>query len=220
MYLSRLTMADGAVASEAFWRAFGSEYALHQSVWRMFGDRPDRRRDFLYRLDSRQGKPLLWTLSQRRPQAPEGLWRSASRRLEPDLAPADRLDFALRVNPVVCRAGKRHDVVMDRKRRTGWSGSSAGGRQPQALVVQDALSDWLAARAGGLGVRLVRVLADGYRVWRFRKPSGRRVSLGVADLSGTLEIVDAERFLQAWKRGVGPAKGFGCGLMLIRRAAP
>ena len=36
------------------------------------------------------------------------------------------------------------------------------------------------------------------------------------DMSGELEVKDPERFKELLKSGIGPAKGFGCGLMLIR----
>jgi CRISPR system Cascade subunit CasE len=220
MYLSRLSLADGATDDPAFWRAFGSEYALHRAVWDLFSDGPDRRRDFLYRLDSRQGKPLLWTLSLRRPASPSALWRMETREVEPDLRPGDLLEIAVRVNPVVTRDGRRHDVVMDCKRRSGWRSKDPEQRQPETALVQSALSEWMAARTERLGVRVRRLLAEGYRVSRFPKPSGGRVQLGVCDLTGVMELVDPARFLTAWKIGLGPAKGFGCGLMLIRRARP
>jgi CRISPR system Cascade subunit CasE len=37
------------------------------------------------------------------------------------------------------------------------------------------------------------------------------------DLSGEVEVTDAERFTQLLTIGIGPAKAFGCGLMLVRR---
>lgn len=217
MYLSRLSLADRAAADPAFWRAFGSEYALHRAVWDLFADGPDRRRDFLYRLDSRHGRPVLWTLSEREPASAQGLWTVEAQEIAPDLRPGDRLEFALRVNPVVSRDGKRHDVVMDRKRRSGWRSQPLEEREPESALIQVALSEWLAARADRLGIRVRRLRAEGYQVWRFLDPRGKRVQLAVCDLTGVVEVRDAESFLTAWKTGVGPAKGFGCGLMLLRR---
>jgi CRISPR system Cascade subunit CasE len=220
MFLSRLSLADGAAASPEFWRAFGSEYSLHRTVWDLFGDRADRRRDFLYRLDSRNGKPLLWTLSSREPEAPSRLWRVETRPVEPRLRPGDLLEFVVRVNPVVTRDGKRHDVVMDRKRSTGWKTTTAAERPPESALVQEALSEWLAARSERLGAKVRSLRADSYRVTRFPKPSGKEIQLGLCDLTGVLEVVEPARFLDSWGTGLGPAKGFGCGLMLIRRVRP
>ncbi len=216
MFLSRLLLAEGATGDPEFWRGFSSEYALHRSVWEMFGDHPERVRDFLYRLDHRRKKPVLWTLSRRPPEAP-ALWAIDSKEMSPDLRPGDVLELAVRVNPVVTRDGKRHDVVMDRKHRTGWREQPRAERETQASLVQTALAEWFRARAERLGVRVLRILAEAYRVERFRKPSGKRIQLGLCDLSGLVEVRDPARFLEVWAAGLGPAKGFGCGLMLIRR---
>ena len=42
---------------------------------------------------------------------------------------------------------------------------------------------------------------------------------GVLDLVGTLDITDPAAFVIRLGQGFGRAKAFGCGLMLIRRAA-
>ena len=36
-------------------------------------------------------------------------------------------------------------------------------------------------------------------------------------IEGKLKIVDPDRFKQALLQGIGSAKAFGCGLMLVRR---
>ena len=217
MYLSRLTLAEGAVDDPRFASAFESAYGLHRSVWSLFGDGPARQRDFLYRLDDLHGRPKLWTLSERQP-APSSLWFVESKEVRPLLQHGDLLEFELRVNPVVTRDGKRHDVVMDRKVQSGWRDRPVDEREPQATLVQAALADWFEARAEGLGVRVHRLLAESYEVSRFAKPNGKKVQLGICDLTGILEVIDPDRFLASWSQGIGPAKGFGCGLMLIRRA--
>jgi CRISPR system Cascade subunit CasE len=37
------------------------------------------------------------------------------------------------------------------------------------------------------------------------------------DFEGTIEITDPGIFVEALFTGIGPAKAFGCGLMLVRR---
>lgn len=217
MYLSRLSLAEKATDGPEFWRAFGSEYDLHRSVWRLFGAPASPERDFLYRLDSHEGRPQLWTLSERQPAATGSLWRVETREVAPALVEGDRLELSVRVNPTVTRAGKRHDVVMDWKQRSGWRTQPPDEREPESAMVQHALCEWLAARQERLGIVVRRLLAEGYRVWRFSKPGGKQVQLGVCDLTGLVEVRDPERFLAAWRGGLGAAKGFGCGLMLIRR---
>ncbi len=43
---------------------------------------------------------------------------------------------------------------------------------------------------------------------------------GVLDYEGVLTVEDPVLFLSALTVGFGRARAFGCGLMLVRRAAP
>ncbi|WP_243641924.1 type I-E CRISPR-associated protein Cas6/Cse3/CasE [Rhodovulum steppense] len=47
----------------------------------------------------------------------------------------------------------------------------------------------------------------------------RQPQFGILDLEGRIEVTDPEALLARLARGFGRAKAFGCGLMLIRRAA-
>jgi len=59
---------------------------------------------------------------------------------------------------------------------------------------------------------------DGYQQHRFFKgKGGRQVSLSMVEFNGVLTVTDPQLFLEALHRGVSPANGFGCGLMLVRR---
>ena len=37
------------------------------------------------------------------------------------------------------------------------------------------------------------------------------------DFSGELTVIDPAAFIVALSKGIGPAKAFGCGLLLVRR---
>jgi CRISPR system Cascade subunit CasE len=56
---------------------------------------------------------------------------------------------------------------------------------------------------------------DGYRIWWQR--SNRGISLSTLDFEGSLTVTDPADFLNALLSGIGPAKAFGCGLLLVRR---
>jgi CRISPR system Cascade subunit CasE len=62
------------------------------------------------------------------------------------------------------------------------------------------------------------VIGEAYRQWRFRGKGGNRISFSSIDCSGCLTVTDTARFESALMKGVGPAKAFGCGLLLIRPA--
>jgi CRISPR system Cascade subunit CasE len=60
---------------------------------------------------------------------------------------------------------------------------------------------------------------DGYIQHRFVKPKKKQmVQISTLDFTGLLTVTDPERFTTALFNGIGPAKGFGCGLMMVRPA--
>lgn len=222
MFLSRLTLRPDAGRSRGFWTLGSDGYSFHQAVWRLFGDHEERRRDFLYRLGQQGLQTEVLTLSKREPADPDGLWRVETRRFSPALAAGDRLSFQLRANPTVTRkndAGKaqRHDVIMDRKQRLKAEGIPQKQWPPAAELIQQEGTAWLERRAERLGVELVAVRADGYLQHTLKPPGRREIHLSTCDLQGHLTVADPERLLTALRGGIGPAKGFGCGLMLLKR---
>jgi CRISPR system Cascade subunit CasE len=99
--------------------------ATHRLLWTLFADAPDRRRDFLWREETRSGlrfgRASFLVLSARPPEDQHGLFDlDEPKPFEPLLACGDRVAFMLRASPVVTRPHhesgrpKRHDVVMDR----------------------------------------------------------------------------------------------------------
>jgi CRISPR system Cascade subunit CasE len=221
MYLSRIRLSPEAARDRRFWTLLESPYHLHQAIWNLFSDRPDRRRDFLYRLDLDGGRPMLYALSSREPHlAPsqQSLWNVESRPLRPALRPGDRLRFSLRANPVVTRDGSRHDLVMDLKKDLAKRGVPKAEWPSEAALAQQAGEGWLTRRAAEHGFALARVWVARHEVLTFPKPSGATVRLAVCDFEGTLTVTDPDRFLAMLRQGLGPAKGFGCGLLLCRRA--
>jgi CRISPR system Cascade subunit CasE len=194
----------------------------HRLVWTLFGDTPDRQRDFLWRED-KPGQFML--LSSRRPAAGV-LFTLETKPFAPLLEPGDRLRFMLRVNPTVTRAapgrerGIRSDVVMDALKPL--PGAERAGRR--AELIGTAGGAWLGERAAASGFTLLTVKADGYEQMQLPRtsqanPKRPPIRFSMVDLEGALAVTDPSRFLAAVAVGFGRAKAFGCGLMLIRRAA-
>lgn len=220
MLLSRIHLSPEAVSSRELGPMLTSPYRLHKAVWSLFADHADRRRDFLYRLDWEAGRPALWTLSDRPPRPVPELWDVQIRELRPVLRPGERLRFSLRANPVVARDGKRHDVVMEAKQRLRAAGVPKTAWPTEAQMAQEQGSAWLARHAAGNGftVEPGQVLVDGYEVHTFAKPKGNEIRFATCDFHGLLTVTEVDAFLATLRQGLGPAKGFGCGLFLIRRA--
>lgn len=203
---------------------------VHRLLWTLFADDRHRRRDFLWReaggTDLVPGRSEFLVLSDRGPVDAHGLFHLETKEFAPALAPGDRLAFSLRANPVVTKPGDlnargkrkrtRHDVVMERLRHVP-KGERA---EPRFGLVQEAGRDWLMQQGERYGFAVLEGLrVDGYETLRVPREGERPILFSVLDLDGVLEVRDPAAFLAALRGGFGKAKAFGCGLMLIRRAA-
>jgi len=188
---------------------------LRRALWTLFSDSPDRRRDFLWRVEA---SGQIYILSERLPEDKHALFQLESKPFEPALSSGDRLHFVLRVNATIDRAGdgpdRRVDVVMHALK--------ALPQEERAAARMDIANRegraWLARQGGRRGFELEEAAADNYRTLFIPRSSGARMKLGVIDLTGTLRVSDPAAFLGALAGGLGRARSFGNGLMLIRRA--
>ncbi len=222
MFLSRIELCDDAARTAQFWKHIASMNDVHHVVWSWFADNPDRKRDFLYRHEGQGLTTRFFTLSTRLPLDSRGLWRIESKPFAPKLASGEQLFFSLRANPTRKKSdgsgkGKRHDVVMDAKLVARTEG---GAPKPFAELVERECIDWLASRAEACGFEIAEgdVRTDAYRPVRFPRGRGQAgASVTMVDYEGRITVRDVSLFLQSVMQGIGPAKAFGCGLMLVRR---
>jgi CRISPR system Cascade subunit CasE len=201
----------------------------HRLVWLLFQNEPDKARDFLWREEG-PGRYLI--LSQQPPSDPSGLFDLDTKDFAPKLAAGDRLGFALRANAVVARKGardgadkdrrargKRVDVVMDALHAVPKTQRPAR----RAELTDQAARSWLDEQGARSGFCVLSLAVRSYEridVADHARPGRRnRAGIAVLDLEGTLEVTDPDPFVEKLARGFGSAKAFGCGLMLIRRAA-
>jgi CRISPR system Cascade subunit CasE len=222
MYLSRISLSPEAAGDVRTGEIFNSPYRLHREIWTFFSDDPNRQRDFLYRLDREKregGPPRVYSLSRRVPRQRPGRWRVETRTFQPEFRVGDRLRFVLRANPAVARDGSRHDVVTDALRRLELEAVPPHERPDAEAVVRTACTEWLARRGETHGFTFSpeEVSVDHHEVQSFVKPGGWQVRLAVCDFAGLLRVTDREKFLAAIRQGIGPAKGFGNGLLLCRQ---
>jgi CRISPR system Cascade subunit CasE len=245
LILSRITLAGAApLVPQLLARVDGPRTsALHRFVWSCFPAERGAARDFLWREDedSRRGR-VVYTLARRAPVF-AGV-DIDDKPFAPALRPDQRLAFRLRANATVTRKleGRRpnrpekrritrDDIVMARMRREGLGPVEYGPARTEAARL--AAIDWLAAAGKAAGFEIAEgvldafdeeiaapaVTVEGYRRMRItRGPETKAIELGVLDLSGELVISEPERYLAAIEAGFGRARGFGCGLMMIRRA--
>lgn len=159
-------------------------------------------------------------------QAPNttGPWYLQTKPYMPRLLAGEHLGFQVTVNPVVTRKDaqgrhQRHDVVMDLKKRLNWQGQEAAARLSEAELEHQAGCHWLMQRCQdkGFAIDPLQVRADAYRQYRIPKKNEKPLRFSTLDLTGLLTVTDPDRFRQTLFHGLGPAKGFGCGLLLVRR---
>lgn len=83
------------------------------------------------------------------------------------------------------------------------------------------LETWLIEKGKSHGFVLVRekrlkFQAEGYQ-WHALPKKGKEAGFSSVDFEGEIEVTNTEQFAKTLFDGIGPAKGFGCGLMLVRR---
>lgn len=190
----------------------------HRLLWTLWGDSPDRRRDFLWREDA-PGRFLV--LSERPPEDQHGMFVLETKAFAPVLKAGDRLAFVLRANAVVSSHHpddgrvQRADVVMNKLKPIP-SGERALHRD---RISQEAGFEWLSRQGGLHGFAPDNdVAVESYT--QVRVPRDRRsrdVQFSTIDLVGHLAVTDPDKFLPAVAAGFGRSKAFGCGLMLVRK---
>ena len=221
VFFSRVKLRNDAAYEKEFWNHIGGAYKLHSLVWDLFTDGPERNRDFLYRQDMVEGLPAFYCVSERVPNDRHGVWHVETKPYTPVIKKDQKLSFMLQANPIRSKRDEqnkqhRHDVVMDAKTILK---QRQADRPPESEIIQQAGFVWLAMKgeANGYSVREGDVRADGYAQHLFTKPKGNHsVTLSTIEFTGTLTVTDPDLFVQTLYRGLGPAKGFGCGLLMVR----
>ncbi len=229
MYFSLIRLRRDVSPNDLIALTNGDAYQMHKVIWNLFGDNPDRKRDFLYRYEPVKGWPTFYTVSSREPNDPGGLWDILSKQYTPKISGGERFAFTLRVNPIRNKRDEndrhhRHDVVMDAKTHLRFKELPEDQRPRIAALVQEAGTAWLKSRESEFGFLIEedkekpKVRADCYVQHKLFKDKGPKpITFSTLDLNGFLTVVNPERFIEkSLFQGIGPAKGFGCGLMMIR----
>lgn len=228
MYLSRVRIDLNGLPREKLFDVMNAEaYTAHQLLWQLFPNY-EGARPFIFRQEldtseegvSHKGLPLFYVLSDREPTAITGLLDVHSKPFTPALNLGDTLAFRLRANPTMAvptpgKRGQRADVLMAAKKPF-----SPGQRTSQACV--DAMNikarEWLESRSEAWGFRLpVTPELGAYRQHVLNKGSGKPVQFSTIDYEGLLEVTDPEKLIDTMAQGIGRAKAFGGGLLLLRR---
>lgn len=194
-----------------------SPQRMHAAVLAAYPESREEEGRVLWRLDEGRHDVVLFVVSSDKPDLthlvetigrPTYGWQTRDYGPFLDrLAAGERWAFRLLANPV-------HNVL-----------PADGGRGKRVgHVTADQQTAWLHRQAQRHGVFVVNGSADepdvvlrSRRTMRFER-RGRTVTLSTAVFEGTLQVEDPVALRAALVGGIGPGKGYGCGLLTL--AAP
>lgn len=229
MYLSRIRLDRNAPAKALYGllepEAPGARMdAHHRLVWTLFPAPDGHKRDFLWRAE---GAGRFMVLSARPPQANDLFHQPLeSKEFAPSLSPGDQLAFVLRVNATRDRPTSKLQDGRHRRVDVLMHALHAVPRDERA-VKRFALAgregeNWLSRQGTRNGFDLNSFQLEDYSTVPLpaRRSAHTRhgANFGIFDMSGVLTVNEPKTFINRLYAGFGRARGFGCGLMLIRRA--
>lgn len=201
-------------------------YSWHQKVWDFFPGRPIAKRDFLTRFDHGEEFWRIWIVSEVRPQKPDWCAEDtfALKEISPEFFKHRHYTFDLLANPVksLVQKDEQGKPLLDKKGKR-----KRGKRVP--IIKQDELRNWLIRKTEvraqdpvtgepiTSGVRIVKehpLEISPMQQRHFRKKEHAGYHGGV-QFRGVLEVTDRNQFMATYKAGIGSAKGFGFGLLLL-----
>lgn len=189
-------------------------YGWHKVIWTFFPHQEHR--DFLYRVDYNPSGVRLYVLSSAEPTPPDRIPPSLFRTREiPDsFLQHKRYRFQVRVNPT-----KRSQFDS----RTGQR-KEKGLRVP--LTSPNEQLDWFARKSaqGGFSIPHLEqwpadscplsIVQEGRQT--FRKPGQQTAHHTSVQFSGILTVTDEQAFRHTFLHGIGSAKSFGFGLLMLQ----
>jgi CRISPR system Cascade subunit CasE len=181
-------------------------YDWHQAVWKAFPGRDGQSRDFLTRLDQRRNGFRLLIVSPSEPTRPDwcppGSWQSKP--ISETYFTRRRYAFQLCANPT------------KKVTKVGADGQPTKNGKRVPLRTREEFVDWISRKGeqGGFAVdtESLRTFARGREY--FEKVGMRGLHCAV-EFEGVLSVTDSAKFHETFTRGLGSAKAFGFGLLII-----
>ncbi len=197
--MSYLTQIDVDLSTARRQRLVDS-YTWHRTIWESIPDRRDRKRDFLFRVDHLRTSVRAWVVSEEPLADPGwGTWRTAA--IPEAFLERERYRFQLKVNPTI-------------KRVVDWNGERRSNGVRVGIYSEDQLLLWAERKSRQHGFRLEHCVPSPPVGQPFRR-NGVRGKHSSVDFAGVLAVTDRKRFKQAFRTGIGPAKAFGFGLLVL-----
>lgn len=216
--LVKLTFGYEQLAKEKIY----DNYAWHKKAWTMFEHHPELKErnnkpekdkkptPFLSRYSKKTNHAELLLVSQYRPLKPEWCGSEQWQLIEIDESYLSQPSyfFDLYANPT--RSVKKPD---------GNGGFTKNGRR-LTLMDKPSQRDWLSRKGSNHGFQLaenIPLQIEKPVNHRFNRKGDKGLHIGVR-FQGALHVTDREVFRKAFREGIGTAKGFGFGLLMIKPA--
>lgn len=200
-YLSQVRIGKG----EAARLRLRDAYAWHQKLWRAFPGKDGELRGFLFRIDDRHEVFRVLLLSPEPPVVPDwGRWEV--KKVADRFLSHDHYLFQVRANPTIKRVVR--DTAGERKKNGCRTGIYDSGE----------LNAWIGRKALQSGIEILDYSA-GPPIHSYFVKEARRGKHIAVDFQGTLRVKDRAAFEKAFYTGIGPAKAFGFGLLMLRPVA-
>lgn len=206
MFLSRV---------EIPWEAARNAYDIHRQLWRLFpgqarearSNGEEVRQGFLFRVEEHQpGQTARLLLQSRREPVPTtGVSVVGTREFCPQPAAGQRLAFLLTANPV--------KTITDAERENKPGKKSDKCRVP--LIREEEQLQWLKRKFIGVAeIEVATVLPHAPLYFRKGNRGGKLLT---ATFDGVMRVQEPAALVSLQESGIGHAKAFGCGLLLVRR---
>ena len=176
-------------------KGLGDSYKLHQWLWNNLPNDSEACRDFLFRSDVKDGVLRILLLSARLPSTTgETEWKTTE--ISNTFLGHGTYRFQLRANPTFRR-------VSDHRRL--------------AIFDEANIREWFIRKFEVAGCELRTLETTAPIKLQFHKGNGTCPgTICSVNASGLLVVHDENAFRAAFDAGIGPAKGFGFGLLLLQ----
>lgn len=190
------------------------DYAWHQQLWLCFSAQAKAQRDFLFRVDVKDDKVIVWLKSETKPDCP--CWCSAQAFMAKEIGDGflrhPFYAFDLLANPTKTLIARNGDGAINR----GADGKRPRGKRVPLRSKKD-LEEWIVRKAALSGFKIhplqrLEIMPPAAHAMMQKE---RALSLTAVRFKGFLEVCDLELFQLAYQKGIGTAKGLGFGLLLL-----
>lgn len=199
MHLSKLFIS---------WSDVRNPYDIHKALWQLFPHRPDGNRNFLFRIEKickGQGADILMQSENSPISGQCGIRIVAERNYDILLKIGQRLRFRIRANPT--------KKINDERGRRNPKGAIKKCRVP--LINEEEQRRWLEHKLGNACCLETLIMHREVPLY-FRKPKEKRTGkIQTVLYDGLLKVENPDVIHDQLRKGIGPAKAFGCGLLSV-----